>query len=161
VILITPLLVAIWVNYTLQELHIHNYMHENVTCNEPIKKRTIDKNSMMIKLSPQRNYRYHLPSPPTQFILVSQQCNIFYHYSLTGHIKQFFTFTPISGSFHDRIIPITPKGNFAICWRHDTRAVHAHNMEASKEQVNKRNPPHDFCSLTGKVARFVLTNNAL
>ena len=159
-ILITPLLVAIWVNYTLQELHIYNYIHEYVTRNEPIKKRTTDKNSMMTKFGPQRNYRYH-PLLPPHVILVSQQCNIFYHHSLTWHIKQFFTFTPISGSFHYRIIPITSKGNFAICWRHDTRAVHAHNMEASKGQVNKRNPPHNFCSLTGKVARFMLTNNAL
>jgi hypothetical protein len=136
-------------------------MHENVTRNGPIKKRTIDKYSVMITFRPQRNYRYH-PHPPTpHVILVAQQCNILYHYSLTGHTKQFFTFTPISGSFHYRVIPVTSKRNFAICWRHDTRAVHAHNMEASKEEVNKRNPSHKFCSLTRKVARFMLTNNTL
>jgi len=135
-------------------------MHENVTRNEPIKKRTIGKYSTTIKFGPQRNYFYH-PLLPPHVILVSQQCNILYHYSLTGHIKQFFTFTLISGSFHYRIIPVTSKCNFAICWRHDTRAVNAHNMEASKEQVNKRNPPHKVCSLTQKVARFMLTNNTL
>jgi hypothetical protein len=40
-----------------------NVKHENVTRNEPIKKRTIDKYSMMIKFGPQRNYRYQPPSP--------------------------------------------------------------------------------------------------
>jgi hypothetical protein len=136
-------------------------MHENVTRNEPIKKRTIYTNSMMIKFGPQRNYRYHPLLSPPYVILLSQQCNILYHYSLTGHTKQFFTLTPISGSVHYRIIPVTSKCNFAICWRHDTRAVHAHNMEANKEQVNKTNPPHKFCSLTRKVARFMFTNNTL
>lgn len=151
-ILITPLLVAIGVNYTLQEFHIHNKMHENVIRNEPIKKRTIDKNSMMIKFGPQGTTNI-IPLLPQHVILVSQHYNIFYHYALTGHTKQFSTLTPLSGSFHYRIIPVTSKCNFAICWRHDTRAVHAHNMEASKRQVNKRNPPHKFCSLTRKVAR--------
>jgi len=152
VILITPLLAAIGVNYTLQEFHIHNKIHENVTRNETIKKRTIDKNSMIIKFGPQGTNDI-IPLLPPHVILVSQ-FNIFYHYSLTGHIKQFFTLTPLSGSFHYWIIPVTSKCNFAIWWRHDTRAVHAHNMEASKRQVNKRNPPHKFCSWTRKVARL-------
>jgi hypothetical protein len=45
----------------------------------------------------------------------------------------------------------------------DTRAVNAHNMVASKEQVNKSDHSHNFCSsLTLKVARIImLINNTL